>query len=60
MIYNPGQVIGKRNCPDCGAEFDVTKSTIQKIYCNDKCKGHLNRERIKDLAKKNWRRKHPK
>ena len=41
--------IGWRNCPNCGTEFEITTSTTTKIYCHDKCKRELHKERDKQL-----------
>ena len=40
---------GYRNCPNCGKEFEITTSTLSKIYCIEKCKRELNRERLHQL-----------
>jgi predicted nucleic acid-binding Zn ribbon protein len=47
-----------RNCPYCGKEFDSYNGI--KSYCSEDCKRELNRERNRNLAKKNWRKHHPK
>jgi hypothetical protein len=44
-----------RNCPFCGKEFDSYFGI--KIYCNEKCKREMNRERNRDLAQKAWRKR---
>ena len=47
----------KRNCPNCGNEFECDQFHLSKIYCSDDCKRELNREHNRDLNRKSKKRR---
>jgi predicted nucleic acid-binding Zn ribbon protein len=56
-MMDMNKVIGKRNCPFCGKEFEYNYTTTTKIYCSEKCKHKLNRERERQLEKDRYLKK---